>query len=285
MIEQIQHALEQIPLLPSNITKLMTIVNDPKADSADLIKIVEQDPALSMQTLHICNSAYYSLPVEITSVSHAIRFLGIDTVAGLAMAAYLQGLIRLPKTKQINPWLNGIKKHLLATAQLSELISRETGRGVSPATAFTSGFLHDIGKLVFSVLDIDIAVEVFDRVNGNGLKLHEAEQEVLQMDHADAGASLAERWCMPEVILDVIRHHHIPFSGEYHLTLYVSLSDTMAHLSHEKKDISELFEYRDALDAMKEINLTEEQTTQLWEKWIELRSSTLKAERMSFVIN
>ena len=94
MIEQIQHALEQIPLLPNNITKLMTIVNDPKADSADLIKIVEQDPALSMQTLHICNSAYYSLPVEITSVSHAIRFLGIDTVAGLAMAAYLQGLIQ-----------------------------------------------------------------------------------------------------------------------------------------------------------------------------------------------
>ena len=278
MIEQIQHALEQIPLLPNNITKLMTIVNDPKADSADLIKIVEQDPALSMQTLHICNSAFYSLPVEIASVSHAIRFLGIDTVAGLAMAAYLQGLIRLPKTMQINPWLKGIKKHLLATAQLSELISRETGRGVSPATAFTSGFLHDIGKLVFSVIDIDIAVEVFDRINGNGLKLHEAEQEILQMDHADAGASLAERWRMPEVILDVIRHHHDPFSSEFELTLYVSLSDTMAHLSHEKKDISELFEYRDAVDTMKEIDLNKEQITQLWKKWIELKSSKLNAQ-------
>ena len=63
------------------------------------------------------------------------------------------------------------------------------------------------------MLDIDIAAEVFDRVNGNGLKLHEAEQEALQMDHTDAGASLAERWRMPEVILDVIRHHHEKLDG------------------------------------------------------------------------
>ena len=277
MIEKIETALERIPLLPANISKLMAIVNNPQADSNDLIEIVEQDPALSMQTLHICNSAYYSLPVEITAVSHAVRFLGIDTVAGLAMAAYFQGLMSLPGNAKNNPWMKGIKKHLLAVAQLSELIARKTRFGVSPATAFTSGFLHDIGKLVFAILGNDIAVEVHSRADGSGLKLHEAEKEVLQMDHADAGNCLAERWRMPGIIIDGVLHHHVPFCGEYESTLYVFLSDAMSHLIQNNRAVSEMFNYPEVADVMEEIGLSPEDTVQLCERWIE-SSSTLKAQ-------
>lgn len=278
MIKKILNRVDQIPLLPQNIQKLIAIVNNPKTSASALVKIVEMDPTLSMQCLHLCNSAYYSLPVEVTSVAHAVRFLGMDTIAGLAMAAYFQSLIPTRGGNQDNPWLKGLKDHLLKTAHLAEMLAKEAGRIVSPATLFTAGLLHDVGKLVFSRLDMKVAQEVFRHAEKNELTTIEAEQEILGTNHAVVGHQLAIRWQLPELLMEVIRYHHDPFGGEYHHTFYVFLANEIAGIHLEESLLSTLLNSPNVLSASREIGLSTEKIAQWVHTWSTLHAGALPSD-------
>ena len=269
MIKNVLNLLYNIPFLPHSISKLLSVLNDPAANLSDLVTIVEEDPALAMQALHLCNSAYYSLPVEVTSIVHATRLLGTETVAGLAMAAYFQGLMKQKSAPVKNPWLKGAREHILKTAQFSEFLARQVDRGLSPSTAFTAGLLHDSGKLIFSKLPSTYATKVQNLIDEEGVKLFEAEKEILGIDHAEAGYHLAKRWQMPKIIMDVIRYHHDPFLSEFEQTFYVYLSDTIVHLINNEQDISALSDSIQALDVLHEVGLEREQLTTLAQRWIE----------------
>jgi putative nucleotidyltransferase with HDIG domain len=267
MINKILKKIDQVPLLPQNIQQLMAIVNNPQASTAELVKIVEQDPALVMQSLHLCNSAYYSLPVQVTSVTHAVRFLGMDTVAGLAMAAYFQSLLPSRSNRPEGHWLKGLKDHLLMTAQLSETLAKAAGSRVAPATLFTAGLLHDVGKLVFSKLDPKVGQDVYHHATANNLPLIMAEQEIMGTDHAAVGWQMAIRWRLPDVLMDAIRYHHDPFSSEYTHTLYVFMANKIANVAYDERLLEPLLNTAEMIPVSEEMGLSAEQMMALLNTW------------------
>jgi putative nucleotidyltransferase with HDIG domain len=267
MISRILKKIDQIPFLPQNIQQLMAIVNNPQASTSELVKIVEQDPALVMQSLHLCNSAYYSLPVQVTSVAHAVRFLGMDTVAGLAMAAYFQSLLPAGNNRTETDWLSGLKDHLLTTAQLSEVFARAAGSSVAPATIFTAGLLHDVGKLVFSKLEPAVAQDVYHHAAANNTPLIMAEQEILGTDHAAVGWQLATRWRLPDVLMDAIRYHHDPFSSDYTHTLYVFMANKIARTGCDEHLIGTLTDTPEFSKVSQELGLSAERIREILKSW------------------
>ncbi|MBW1795987.1 MAG: HDOD domain-containing protein [Deltaproteobacteria bacterium] len=262
----IEIAMERIPVLPHSMNCLFRVLKDPMANFDDLSAIVNQDPTLATQTLHLCNSAYYSFPVEVTSVSHAVTLIGMKTVAGLAMAAYFQGLLE-PKGVSGSVWLRGTKDHVLATAQLAEFLVREMPVKESPGTAFTGGLLHDIGKLVLSRMPSEIATEVRNHMDEEGLSLLDAEQIVLGTDHPEVGYRLAECWKVPEVIADVIRYHHMPMQSQYLLTLIVHAANTLIHQLNAKGPGVIEVSHIDP-NVLYELYLTEDDVLTLVNNWI-----------------
>lgn len=276
MDDKIARALERVTLLPHNVEMLFRVLNDPTANAEDLAAIVNQDPMLAMQALHLCNSAYYSLPVEVTSVLHAIMLLGVDTIAGLAMAAYFQGLLDQPKRSPGNPWLKETKDHILETAQFSEYLVKETSSEESPSTAFTAGLLHDIGKLALSGLPSDLAHKVRDRIETDDIPLFEAEQKILGIDHAEVGWLLAQRWKVPEIIEDAIRYHHRPFSSGYVLSSLIYLSNTLVHAMVNGEEKSKMSLSQTTLDVLQELDLSEKDALSLMDGWVTMRKSDIK---------
>jgi putative nucleotidyltransferase with HDIG domain len=256
--DEIMDSIGQIPMLPTTIQRIMTIVNDPQADMNMLARVVEEDPTLAMQALRLCNSAYYSLPVEVTSITHAVRFLGTDTVGGLAMAAHFQGLMQSGR-KKTNPWLRGAEKHLLTTGQIAEKLARIGGGIVSPATAFTAGLLHDVGKLVFSKLDSVYVDKVYNLVREKGAALIDAEGEILGMDHAEVGALLSEKWELPKIISEAVRHHHSPRSAEFVSTLYVYLANELFYIIDRNEDVDAFCHQPDIEKIIEDAGLTIDQ--------------------------
>jgi len=60
--------------------KLLTAVNNPDVEFAELGKIISQDVGLSYKLLHYINSAFFSVPNKIESINHAIAYLGLNEV-------------------------------------------------------------------------------------------------------------------------------------------------------------------------------------------------------------
>ena len=62
---------------------------------------------------------------------------------------------------------------------------------------------------------------------GTRVALTDVEHEMLGLDHTEAGRRLAERWSLPQNLIDTISHHHKPELGVagFQLTLLVYLAD------------------------------------------------------------
>ena len=108
---------------------------------------------------------------------------------------------------------------------ISEKLATITGR-VSSDVAYTAGLLHDIGKVALDQY-MGLAYPLFYRkIQVGDDNLINVENEVFGVTHADIGAFLAERWSIPEQLVEVIKCHHSPenasLSPELTHTVYLA---------------------------------------------------------------
>ncbi|ROQ92084.1 HDOD domain-containing protein [Desulfosoma caldarium] len=218
-------------MLPDTAFRVMDMMHKPDTDPKALARAVAEDPGLGAQTLHLCNSPYYSLPVEVTSIEHAVRLLGWPTVCGIVMAAYLYRLMARFSGDGARLWLRGARRHVLHVADCAQHLAVHAVLGLDRSEAWTLGLLHDIGKLVLAQLDAEAARAVEDRLAVSNMTLVDTEWEVLGADHAEVGSLLAERWELPDMIVDTIRWHHRPEKSEGPTAGLVFAADTLARVA------------------------------------------------------
>jgi len=159
------------------------------------------------RVLKMANSAFYSQSRRVSSIGDAVVILGFDEIVQLMLATTV--------FKSFGPTglgsrldLHGLWKHSMAAAVTSKMIAEETGRTEESNLAYTAGLLHDIGKLVLANYFRDEYIPVFEKLESEGLFLHEAEMLILGFTHGDVGGWLFGKWNFPERIIDIVTSHH-----------------------------------------------------------------------------
>ncbi len=71
------------------------------------------------------------------------------------------------------------------------------------------GMLHDLGRLVLLLNIPDQMQKVMSLYDKGGL-LHDAENQVLEADHAGVGGMLLKVWKLPEMLQEAVAFHHKP---------------------------------------------------------------------------
>ncbi|MDZ7640457.1 MAG: HDOD domain-containing protein [Desulfurivibrio sp.] len=89
--KKLRHFIARMPSLSTTVTKVLEVCNRPDTSPNDLNRVISLDPVLTGQVLKLINSAYYSLPNEIGSLTRAIIMLGLNTVKNLALSTAVLG--------------------------------------------------------------------------------------------------------------------------------------------------------------------------------------------------
>jgi HD superfamily phosphohydrolase YqeK len=77
-----------------------------------------------------------------------------------------------------------------------------------PGELYTAGLLHDIGKVVLATYVKDLFEQACALAREKSIPLHEAEMEVMGLDHAQLGGQVLDGWNLPVQILNAVRGHH-----------------------------------------------------------------------------
>jgi HD-like signal output (HDOD) protein len=97
------------------------------------------------------------------------------------------------------------------TARYSRWISRvEMPRGQTGDSAFTSGLLHDIGKLLLAANHGEAYARCIEFARKEKRHLVRAEREFFGVDHAELGGCLLSSWGLPQMIVEAAALHHAP---------------------------------------------------------------------------
>lgn len=199
--------VEKMPAFPMSVHRVLELTCDINADPKELVAIIEHDPVLIMRILKLANSPYFRLSQKITSVNHAVVMIGLNTVKNMALSIAAIGVLRLKTTAGFD--MEGLLLHSLSTAAIAKLFAKNMRVPTKGSfDYFLSGLLHDFGKIVFAhfkPLDFQKALRV---AREKGIPLHEAEKEIFNIDHAQVGWILGEKWNLPSNIIDAMKTHH-----------------------------------------------------------------------------
>ena len=230
---QILNKIDSLPALPRAYAEVRRLIqSSDEVSAAAIAEVIVQDPAMAAKLLRIANSAFFGQRREIDTVTGAIVVLGMEMVSTLILSA---GVFTSFETEPIEGftqddlWRHSVGCGLVAK-HLAETCSRNQH---SQETAMLAGSLHDLGKLVFAQYMHD-AYEVVVRTAMEGnLPIVEVETEKLGASHAEVGAYLADRWHLPNKIVEAIRFHNYPSQGgDSELAYLIHVADFIVHSLH-----------------------------------------------------
>lgn len=220
VVRQLLAGTGDLPVLPQIASKILQELQSPRVTAPRIAEFIKKDPILATAVLRVANSALYGGRTEITDLAFAMTRIGLNQVKNLILALVL-------RSRMMDPQVYGtvgsrVMDHSLAVAFGARLIADATRQ--AGEESFLCGLLHDFGRLAL----VKGLREAFS------LKTPEMPPDLAALvtaHHAEAGAVLARRWGLPEMVAGVAQYHHHPEkSGEYKaMTLVVAFADALSH--------------------------------------------------------
>jgi putative nucleotidyltransferase with HDIG domain len=206
--------IENLPTLPQVIEHLGRAMQDPDVSAKRIAKIIEDDPAIMARIIKVANSTLYSGVQKITSLQSAIVRLGFQTVGNIAMSVAVFSTFPAKAHSEKSFDRAAFWRHCIYTGIAAEVLQNQIPEfedtEYDKNTLQLSGLLHDIGKIIFEQFFHAQFVQAVNASHREAIPLHEAEMQMLGVDHAQAGAWLGQKWHLPDEIIEVIAYHHQP---------------------------------------------------------------------------
>jgi putative nucleotidyltransferase with HDIG domain len=205
LTQKLTAAVESMPAFPKSVQRILELTRDVNSTPKDLVEVIDKDPVVTVKILKVVNSAYYSLPRQITSIGNAVVYMGFNTIKNLALSIAAIGM--LPKGNESGFDAQQYLLHSLATAALAKQLATRV-EDADPMDCFIAGLLHDFGKVVFAQMMPNEFKAALLTSQTTGTPLHANLQREIGADHVLVGAMLVEKWRFAPHLIETIRHQH-----------------------------------------------------------------------------
>jgi len=232
-LKLIQKYIERMPSLPTTVTKVLEICNKPNTSANDLNRVISLDPVLTGQVLKLINSAYYSLPNQISSLTRAIIMLGLNTVKNLALSTAVLGSVGQQDSFRSLSMDNFWTHSLCVGVTAKSLAIRKGVPAMLQEEFFVGGLLHDLGKIPLNNCFAQEYRQTLDLAKLEQGPLVRAETMMLELDHGMVGRLIAEKWQLNPSLVELLCFHHAPgkaAGANRMLISIVALADIYANL-------------------------------------------------------
>lgn len=210
---------KQVPTIPVLYAKFNKLIENSLTSNKQIADLFMKDQGMMTKILRLSNSVIYAKRREITDLSNAITFLGLETLRQIVLQASLVKLFKThdPELPEFN--VNTFWEHSLGTAYFASLLPSKLGIP-GKEDYYLGGLLHDVGKLlIYQFYPVKFKEIILLQIN-NGMADFQAEEEVLGVNHTDIGAYFAEKWNFhPEIIGAIRDHHQMDSSSGLNVTL------------------------------------------------------------------
>lgn len=228
MLTSLVGSLRDLPSLPRVFSELKVALAQPKVSIERIAGIIEQDIALSAKLLQLVNSAFFGLARDVTSVKTAVTCLGISVLHDLVLT--LEVFRSFTPNEYVSvDYLEEFHRH----AQLSaRIVARIAQKAQNTPALVLAALMHDVGKLVIAERTPAHFHRAILQAREEGKSLHEIEERLSHISHAEVGAYLLSLWGLPYPVVEAVAHHHHPRRASANgteMALLVHVSDLLAN--------------------------------------------------------
>lgn len=208
--ERAIRALGELPPFSPILNRLLASLANEEVSFVKLGDLIEKDPVMAGNLLHLVNSALYARRGSINSVRHALSLLGINKLRNAVLGMSITRMWNQVRTP--SSWsMARFNMHSSAVAILSDLLAQRLNVNYAEG-AFVAGLLHDVGRMLIALGLTEEYGRILQLHESEGKALVICEMEVTGLTHPELSAKALEIWNLPEPILNAVRYHHDPAS-------------------------------------------------------------------------
>lgn len=200
--------LSTVPSIPDILIELNSELRKEDPSMKRVGKIIASDIGMTAKTLQLVNSAFFGVPHSVTSPEQAATMLGLETIKALVMTVGVFNTFDADLFPELD--IESVWRHGRMTGLAAKKLCEQQGLKESEAeTALLAGSIHDAGKIVLASHAPVHYLEVLQKA-AEGTALLEAERDILNADHAEAGAYVLGTWGLPAPAVMAVALHHQP---------------------------------------------------------------------------
>ena len=226
--------------LPDACFKVKALMADDSAEISDFADVIGIDPSMTSRLLQIANSAIYSFPGEISTISRAITIIGTQAiynmmlvdVAASAFKHFENQAIDLKRFWRMSVYCGLASKNLAISAGKRDI-----------ERLFIAGLLQNFGELLVAKINPEVAQRC--EQYGKDQLPWQLQELALGFTYTDVSADLLKIWQLPEKIILPIRHFNAAASIEINQDVKIlNLASRLALIDSHSSE----FSYDDVID-------------------------------------
>ena len=193
----------RLPPFPQVAIRVLQLAHDENVQLHQLCELISSDPAFASEVLTVANSVLYSPRYPSSSILQAIAVLGANTLQGMCITVGARAYLGKSMS---HPSMRGLWRHNLACAIIA---GRMASVGfLDKDTAYTSGILHDIGRIALAVIQPKEYGSLLGTHCGTPGSILEGERRLFGWDHCETGQQLIADWKLPSDFDAIVAEHH-----------------------------------------------------------------------------
>ena len=196
-----------LPSLPRTVALLMNELAQREPSLRRLNLLFGADPVLAARLLELANAPAHQLTRQVAGISEALVLLGSAPLQTLVSSATLGTAARA--VQGVN--LQQFWRYSLHTAKLARSLAGVVFQ--NPTAAYTAGLLHGLGELLIHLGNPQKAQSMNTLVLPLDMRRGKIEQRILGYSYSHVSAALAQRWLLPQVVVDALQYQAAPFEN------------------------------------------------------------------------
>ena len=217
----------KLPVMSEVAHALINTLENEDASSAEVSKIIAQDPALSAKLLRLANSAQFGLQRSVGSVDDAITMVGMSKVRTLSLGACLNDTFPvIPGLDRNEFWHTS-----MACAGYAQWLANNLG--MDGQMAWLTGMMLRLGELLIGQSEPKTLEEIEKLPHIPGGRW-ERELRLLGFSEGELTAELARRWKFPESMVIALKDSSDPMADHHfsRLGAILHLAELLAETPH-----------------------------------------------------
>ena len=205
-LDDVRAVVKELQQPPPLVERLTRGLEDPEA----LRDAILSSPTISADVLRVVNSAAFSLPNPISSIDHAVTFLGTTMVKGLVVQSAVTQVLRFESDVQKAAYMRVWRSSYIASATAQTFA--EHLHLDDPTRFATRGLLVNIGDL--ALISSQPALASIYAPKTTLLGRIEDQQNEIMANSAVLSAMLAREWKLPDELYSALRHSLTPLTWD-----------------------------------------------------------------------
>ena len=261
-LEMLVQDVHKLVSIPDVYYRLETLIEHPSSTLDDFAKVLSTEPDICARLLSLANSAFYSFPASIETVTKAVQIIGIRQIRELVLATSIIKIFN-----QVPMGIVDMKRfweHSVAVGVFAKSVGQYCHQ-TQAERFYVAGLLHDLGRLLFYLKLPGMMHDLLIQRESSEEYLFVLEQENLGYNHAEAGGLLLKKWRVPDSIYEPVACHHDPVAAQDYANVAAAVHVADAVVNKNQFGTSgERFEQLISEDALALLDIQAYELDEVW---------------------